>query len=46
VHDLAITYLQFLPEPRKRDDWLAREAPLASVYRDSPSRLLAFLMRR
>jgi len=37
-----IAYLQSLPEPRKWDDWLAREAPLESVYRESPSRLLAF----
>jgi serine/threonine-protein kinase len=36
-----VNYLQRLPEPRKWDDWLASEAPIAADYRESPVPLVA-----
>ena len=36
-----IFYLNHLPEPRKWTDWLASEAPLAAVYRESPLPMVA-----
>jgi serine/threonine-protein kinase len=36
-----VNYLQRLPEPRKWDDWLASEAPIAADYRESAVPLVA-----
>jgi len=33
--------LKRLPEPRKWDEWLAAEAPIMAIYRESPSALFA-----
>ncbi len=34
-----IRHLQTLPEPRHWDEWYAAEAPIASIYRESPQPL-------
>jgi predicted Ser/Thr protein kinase len=34
-----IRHLQSLPEPRHWDEWYAAEAPIASIYRESPQPL-------
>ncbi len=36
-----VNYLDGLPEPRKWDQWLATEAPIAADYRESPVPLVA-----
>jgi serine/threonine-protein kinase len=36
-----VTYLRSLPSPRKWDEWLAAEAPIRAVYRESLSPLKA-----
>jgi predicted Ser/Thr protein kinase len=36
-----IDYLNGLPEPRKWNEWLAAEAPIAADYRESPAPLVA-----
>jgi serine/threonine-protein kinase len=36
-----VDYLNHLPEPRKWNEWLAVEAPLAADYRESPVPLVA-----
>lgn len=39
--DSYVDYLNHLPEPRKWNEWLAVEAPLAANYRESPIPLVA-----
>ena len=34
-----VSYLRSLPEPRQWDDWYAAEAPVLSIYRESPQPL-------
>ena len=36
-----IAYLRGLPKPRKWDEWLAAEAPIRAVYRESPRAMKA-----
>jgi predicted Ser/Thr protein kinase len=36
-----LEYLKSLPEPRQWSEWLASEAPIAAVYRESPKALYA-----
>lgn len=36
-----VDHLNGLPEPRKFEEWLAAEAPIAAVYRESTSLLIA-----
>src|SRR4029078_12395423 len=37
-----IRYLRGLPAPQPWDDWLAAEAPIRMVYRESPNPLKAY----
>ena len=41
----ASSYLRSLPEPRKWDEWYAAEAPVVSIYRESPRPLDAAPVR-